>query len=191
MKGMGAALPVAYGTSAPAYQAEGFAGQCSVFGYSTDPLTGQRINLQVAMPGGSKQTFATEAQYLAACNVGVQPNYPGVPTGYAPSPQAPSNQTINIALPSPSAPRDDSALWAALLSRDQPTVTGGPMPIATQQPVGYTYVPSADSSGVPYAPSSDQPQPTLAPAPDAAPATPWWIWLGLGAAALYALKGKK
>lgn len=175
----------------PAVMMPGYGGQCSVFGYSKD-AQGNRINLQVAMPGGSQQTFATEAQYAAACGGAMpQPNYPGVPSGYAPGPQAPqAGQTINIALPGPSAPSNDAALWAALFAKDTPSVSSAPPPIATQQPTGYTYVPSADASGVAYAPSADQPQPTLAPAPDA-PATPWWIWLGLGAAALYAFKGKK
>lgn len=175
-----------------------YGGQCSVFGYSKDPRTGERINIQVAMPGGGQRTFATEAQFQAACG-GVAGGGGSYAAPQVVSMPAAAPQNISISLPGSSG--SDSA-WLAELARRSAQQDELIRQLALQRQRSYTpetpqpqtswvYTPGSGGGGVEYAPSmAVQPETAaIPPAPEKA-ATPWWIWAALGAGALYVV-GKK
>ncbi len=182
----------------------GYAGQCSVFGYSKD-ASGNRINLQVAMPGGEQRTFATEADFQAACaGAGATPPPSYASPSYA-SYQPPAPQNINISVPAASGGADNSYLTALALRSQQQDDLIRQLALQNRRPSGgstgsttapvqpstyWQYTPASPGGGVDYAPAAvTQPEPIVAGAPDK-PATPWWIWAVLGAGAILVLSKK-
>lgn len=180
----------------------GFGGQCSVFGYQKD-AAGNRINLQVAMPGGYQRTFATEAEFQAACGGGA-PMQQAAPVYAQPVP----SQAININLPASAAPQvQDSGLTTALMYEmarrnaeyeemlRRQRETGGPLPVSQPQQAqqaATTWLTSASQQGTGITEGmtlSAEPPAGDAP-PQAQPPQSWWLWVLMGIGAVYSMKGK-